>query len=331
MFGAGGAKLRAAVFGELAAMVRGGVNIGEALAVAAEELHNARMARALEDVGHAVMQGRPLAAGLRQHEDLFSPLTIAMIEVGETSGRLAEALREVHDYHERDFELRHLLTRELAYPMVLFGAILFIPVIADFIRVWITATLAAAVGVTLKYLLWYTLILVMPVVIIGYTWRSLAQSQQSRRFADGLLLKIPVVGTMLRKLAVVRFCRALASLYSSGVLLGTAVQLAGQAAGNAVVQKDLTQGVGMIERGASLSDALAESSMLPPTARHMFRTGERTGDIDAMAHRVADYLEMEAETAIRQLAVSLTPAAVIIGGVIVALIVFKFYLGLYSF
>ncbi len=331
MFGAGRAKLRAAVFGELAAMVHAGVSIGEALTVAAEELHNARMARALEDVGREVMQGRPLAASLRRHEDLFGPLTIAMIEVGETSGRLAEVLREARDYHERDFELRHLLTRELAYPMVLFAAILLIPLVADFIRTWITATLPAALVVTLRYLLWYTLMLVMPAVIIGYTWRSLAQSRQSRRFAHGLLLKIPVVGTVLRKLAVARFCRALASLYSSGVLLGTAVQLAGRAAGNAVVQEDLTQGVRMIDRGAGLSDALAESSMLPASARHMLSTGERTGDIDAMAHRVADHLEMEAETAIRQLAVSLTPAAVIIGGIIVALMVLRFYSGLYSF
>ncbi len=327
MFGAGRARLQAEVFGELAAMVHAGVNIGEALGAVAEDLHDRRMAEALAQAGHEVSRGGRLSESLARHERLFSPLTVAIVEVGESSGRLEQALRTGQQYHERDFELRHLLTRELAYPIVLFAAILLIPLLGQAILVWMTDTFAAAALLVIRQLLLYGIVLGVPVGAIALIWRAMSNSEQGRVRLHGVLLNIPIVGGVLRKLAVARFCRALASLYSSGVLLGTAVRLAGDAAGNAKVRDELTRNVGQIDGGASLSEALAGSALMPRTVLTMLKTGERTGDIDGMAQNVADHLEREAETSTKQLAVSLTPVAVLIAGVIVAIMLLGFYTG----
>jgi len=327
MFGAGRARLQAEVFGELAAMVHAGVNIGEALGAVAEDLHDRRMAAALAQAGREVSRGRRLGESLGRHERVFSPLTVAMVEVGENSGRLEQALRNAQQYHERDFELRHLLTRELAYPIVLFGAILLIPLLGQAILVWVTDTFQAAALLVIRQLLLYAILLGVPAGAIALIWRNMSNSEQGRIRLHGMLLSIPIVGGVLRKLAVARFCRALASLYSSGVLLGTSVRLAGDAACNAKVRHELTRNVAQIDGGGSLSEALEGSPLVPRAVLTMLKTGERTGDIDGMAHNVAEHLEREAETSTKQLAVSLTPVAVLIAGVIVAIMLLSFYTG----
>jgi type IV pilus assembly protein PilC len=113
--------------------------------------------------------------------------------------------------------------------------------------------------------------------------------------------------------------------------MGTALRLAGEASGNEVVKSELGGGARVVESGGGLSDALAESSLMPGTVVRMLKTGERTAEVDAMAHNVADHLEQETETAIKQMAVSIAPVAVVIAGIIVALMVLSFYADFYSF
>ncbi len=138
MFGAAAARARSEVFNELASLTKAGISIGHALGDLGEDMSGKQLGRTLVRMGRQVSNGDPLATAMRDQGDAFIPLTIAMIEVGEEGGRLEEALRSVAEYHERDFELRHLLTRELAYPMVLLAALILIPAIAQFVIVWLT-------------------------------------------------------------------------------------------------------------------------------------------------------------------------------------------------
>jgi type IV pilus assembly protein PilC len=331
MFGTSQARERAEIFGELTAMVSAGVSIGESLTAVAGEMRPSRMQRALMKVGHEVSGGESLSEALKRRSDVFSPLTIAMVRVGERGGRMEEALRSVADYFERDFKLRSLLRRELTYPIILLLGILFIPLIGRMVVAWIQHSVLAALGVGLSTLLIYLVVIGLPAGGIYLVARGLRQSRQGRERLDRVKLSIPLIGGVLRKVALARFCRALASLYSSGVLMGTALQLAGEASGNAVVQRELGGGARTVESGGSLSDALGESSLMPGTVLRMLQTGERTGDVDSMAHNVADHLEQEAETSIKQMAVTITPVAVVIAGIIVVLMLLNFYTGLYSF
>lgn len=330
-FGTAWARERAEVFGELAAMVHAGVSIGESLTAIAADMRPSPLQAALLQVGHEVSSGRSLAAALEERSGVFSPLTVAMVRVGERGGRLEQALRTVADYFERDFELRSLLQRELTYPIILFVAILFIPLAGQLIVVWIQDSLLAALRVGVATLLLYALVFGVPVLLVYLLIRSARQSAAGRLRLDRIKLRLPLVGGVLRKLALARFCRALASLYSAGVLMGTSLRLAGQAAGNEAVGRQLAAGAEAVEAGGSLSEALGKSALMPKTVLRMLQTGERTGDVDAMAHNVADHLELEAQTAIKQMAVTVTPVSVVIAGIIVALMLLSFYGNLYSF
>lgn len=330
MFGAARAKQRSEIFGALAAMVQAGVGIAAAIAAIAEDTRDPPLRLALQQMTRETGRGRTLSAAMAAHPRVFAPLTLAMIEVGERGGRLEAALRGLAEYYERDHELRHLLTRELTYPIILFGAIILIPLIGNVLRVWVTDGLPAALGAGVAQLLRYAIFLGIPAAAVTFVVRRMAASAQGRVRLHRFLLGIPVVGPALRKLALARFCRALASLYASGVLLGTAVRLSADATGNDYLRERLSA-AGHIDTGGSLADALERSGVLPATVLSMIRTGERTGDLDILAHNVAAHLELEARTAISQLAVTLTPAAIIIAGVIVGIMVISFYAGLYAF
>lgn len=331
MFGAAQTRVKAELYAALASMANAGLSIGEALTIAGREMGTSPLARAVPRMGHEVSGGRPLAEAMRDRPGLFSPLEVATVEVGEQTGRFERVLRNLADFYERDLKVRHLLTRELAYPIVLFAGILFIPLLADFIRIWLTGTLIAALGALLVRLLVYVLFIGLPAGLAILVVRGMRGSEEGRARLDGVKLNLPLVGGVFRKIALARYCRALASLYSSGVLMGTAMRLAGEAAGNEAVRRDLTAYAGEVEGGGSLSSAFERSSLMPESVRRMLATGELTGDVDAMAEKVAAHLEQEAETSIHQFAVSLTPVAVVIAGIIVAVMVISFYADLYSF
>lgn len=331
MFGVAQARERAEVFRGLTAMVRAGVSIGESLTTVAAEMRPSRLRGGLLRVGYDVSGGHSLTESFEQHPHVFSELELAMIRVGEQGGRLEEALRNIADYHERDLKLRSLLQRELTYPMILFAAIVFIPLIGRLIVVWIHDSLVAALLAGAGTLLAYAVVLGLPAVLLYLLVRSAQRSSEGRLRLDRIKLSLPIIGPVLRKVALARFCRALASLYSAGVLMGSSLRLAAKAAGNEVVARELGGGARAVEAGGSLSEALGKSRLMPRTVLSMLKTGEHTGEVDAMADNVANHLELEAQTALKQMAVAITPIAVVIAGIIVAVMVIGFYGGIYSF
>ncbi len=329
MFGAAQARLKSEVFSELATMVGAGVSIGESLSAVAEDMEHGQMASVLSEMGMQVSSGSSLTDAMRRHPKLFRPVTVSMIEVGEEGGRLENALKSAADYHERDFELRHLLTRETAYPIILFAVIIFIWPVANFIRIWLTDSFfPALLGLLLTLLLMFVFI-VIPLGGLVLALRAYSRTEQGRGALERLELKIPIIGNVISKLSLARFCRALASLYSSGVFMGNSLRLAAEACGNRAIETELAAGVAGVEGGGKLSEALEASPLIPRMVVRMLRTGEDTGEVDQMAHRVADHFEEEAQTAIKQMAVSVTPLAVLIAGVIVLLMAISFYTGAY--
>ena len=323
MFGAAAARMRSEVFNELASLTKAGISIGHALSDLGEDMAGKPLGRTLVRMGHQVSNGDPLSSAMRDQGDAFSPLTIAMIQVGEEGGRLEEALRSVAAYHERDFGLRHLLTRELAYPMVLIAAVILIPALAQFVIVWFTASIAAAIVAALVRGLLTLLIIGVPTVLVTLLIRNLRRTKTGRRRLDAIKLRIPVAGGVIRRVVMSRLLRALAALYSSGVLLGTSLRLAAQACGNEVIGDDLERSADKLDAGARLSDVLAESPHVPKTVLRMMRTGEDTGEVDVMAGNVADHYEMETQTAIKQAAVTITPIMI----VLIAIIIGVMYIG----
>jgi type IV pilus assembly protein PilC len=331
MFGVAEARERAEVFRELTAMVHAGVSIGESLTTVAAGMRPSHLRGGLLRAGYDVSGGHAISESFEQHPHVFSALELAMLRVGEQAGRLEMALRAIADYHERDFKLRSILQRELTYPIILLCAIILIPLAGRMVVAWITAGLGAALTIGASTLLGYAIFLGIPAIIIYLIIRNARQSGGGRLWLDQAKLSIPLIGPVARKVALARFCRALAALYSAGVLMGSSLRLAGEASGNEVIARKIEGVARAVEAGGGLSDALRKTALMPGTVLQMLATGERTGEVDAMADHVANHLEMEAQTAVSAMAVAIMPIAVVIAGIIVAVMAISFYGGLYAF
>ncbi len=330
MFGAAAARERSGVFHELASLTKAGISIGHSLGDLGEDMAGRPLGRTLVRMGRQVSNGDPLATAMRDQGDAFIPLTIAMVEVGEEGGRLEGALRSVAEYYERDFELRHLLTRELAYPMVLVAALILIPALTQFVIVWLTADVGSAIVSALIRGLVTLLIIVVPVGLVTLLIRNLSRTRTGRQRLDAIKLRIPVAGGVIRRVVMARLLRALASLYSAGVLMGTSLRLAAQACGNAVIGAELERAADKVDAGARLSEALATSPHVPKTVLRMIQTGEETGEVDRMASNVATHYEMETQTAIKQAAVTITPIMVVLIAVIVGVMYIGTFMRVYG-
>lgn len=325
MFGHGLIRAKTAAFRQLAAMIAGGVSLSESLAIIAERCGDPRLAKSLMRASRETSSGKPLSSIFAQEPDLYPPLTIAMLEAAEQSGRLDEVLGRLADYYERDYQLRLMLSRETFYPKILALGIIFIPLLGNTVRIWITSTGREAFAYILKYVFLYALVLAVPVAAFWATWQSLRKSETGRASLDGAKLKLPLIGKVVHRLAMARFGRTLATLYSGGVPMSKAVRLAGEAMANAKLRQITDAAADKIQTGTGLTEALAESGLSDTMLLSMLRTGEQTGDIEETMNHVASYYEDEAETAARQIAVAIVPVAVIIAGIVVGFMLFQFY------
>ncbi len=318
---------KAAAFRQLASMVAAGVSLSEALAAVSERTSHRSLKASLHACAEATAKGERLSEQLEQYKNIYPPLTVAMVRAGERSGRLEEIFKRLADYYERDYHLRLMLSRETFYPKVLLLAIIFIPLGGAAIRIWVLEGLCPAVAYFFSRTLLYGAIAAVPALAIWFAWRALRSSKVGSAFIDAVKLKIPLIGKVIRRLALARFARALATLYGAGVAMDEALELSGAAMANSSLSEKAYQASEAVKHGTGLTDALANAGLTDSLTISMLRTGEQTGNLeDTMVH-LAEYYEDEAATAIRQMAIAIVPVAVIIAGIVVAIMLLNFYLG----
>jgi type IV pilus assembly protein PilC len=314
---------------EFATMIGSGMTVIQALHTLDDTISHPTVRWAVRGLRQAVERGQRLSENMRNFPEVFSPLAVAVVAAGEQSGRLDEMLGVMADYAERDLELRRLLNRETFYPKILLFAIL--TIVPGGLTV--ATTIARGIGAGLRWLApilgVYVLALLLGVVIY-YMIRAYGQSQQGRLGIDRLKLAVPVFGSLANRIAMSRFCRALAALYSAGVPMPQSMRLAGEASANTAVSHAVSAMVFRVEQGGKLSEALAQTGLVPQLVLSMIRTGEQTGDIDQVLHKVADYYDDETKTKIHQLSQTIVPICVVIGGIIVFIIAALFFLNFYG-
>ena len=320
-------KQRAIFFRELATLVDSGMTIGQAVSTLEPRTQSAGLRRALHAIGPKVSGGKRLSEIARSFPDQFPNLAIAMIEAGETGGRLDTMLVRLAQYVEREVNLRALIARETFYPKILLVAVLFIPLAAPVVIAALQESAGTAFGVFFKWLLIYALGLGLPALGITMVVRSYGKTTEGRRNIDTFKLHLPVLGKVIHRVAMSKFCRALAALYDAGVPITQALRLAGDATANARIQSTAVLAAPIVARGGKLSEGLARAGMLDDLVLRMLQTGEETGHIDEMMDKVADYYEAESETAIKQMSLLIVPLAVIVAGIVVVIMLIKFYMG----
>jgi len=317
---------RAVFFSELYTMLNAGVGLFQALDTIGETIRPVRLAELVRRLRDGVRGGKPLSDAMRRYPDVFSTLNCAIFAAGESGGFLAEAVHRCAEYSERESRLQQKIKQETWYPKLVLLAFLFIPTLPTLVLQGVRAWLSQLAGIGLA---------AVPFVLAaGLLWQALkaaGKSDSTRQTLDSIKLSLPLLGKVSKRLAFARFSRAMSALYTAGLGFVRGVPLAAEATGNEAIADHLRRSVPRIQQGAPLSEVLETSRHVPPMVVQMVRTGEQTGQIDSMLDKVADYFEQEADTAIHQMVVSLTPVCILLLGGLVAVKVVGFYTGLYNF
>jgi type IV pilus assembly protein PilC len=288
-----------------------------------------------------VESGASLADAMRRHSKTFDPLYTNMVAAGEAGGILDTILKRLATYIEKNVRLKAQVKSAMIYPV----AVMVIAALVVAVILWKViptfATLFAGLGAQLplptRIVIWMSNSLVTfgPLLILGgaglsFAVRQYYQTYRGRRVIDGLLLKLPVLGMILRKVAVARFCRTLSTLLSSGVPILDGLDITSKTAGNAIVEDAIATTRVSIERGETVSAPLAATKVFPPMVTQMINVGETTGALDMMLSKIADFYEEEVDTAVAGLLTLLEPIMIAFLGVVVGGIVISMYLPIFD-
>jgi type IV pilus assembly protein PilC len=342
-FGGGVDSKELAIFTrQFSVMIDAGLPLVQCLEILAGQQENKMFQKVLTGTRAAVEGGSTLSAAMRQYEKVFDALYVNLVEAGETGGILDTILQRLSAYIEKNVKLKRAVRSAMVYPIAVLGVAGSVIVLLLWKVVPIFATLFAGLGVALPLptrivigmsnFIGSIFGLLMLVVIVGTiiglkVWYG---TPVGRMAIDRTLLKLPVLGLLLRKIAVARFTRTLGTLISSGVPILEGLDITGRTAGNAVIEKALMEVRKALEAGRNLSDPLRESNVFPGMVTQMIGVGEQTGAMDAMLQKIADFYEDEVDAAVKDLLAAMEPLMIVFLGVVVGGIVISMYLPLFS-
>jgi type IV pilus assembly protein PilC len=327
---------------QLATMVSSGMTLLRCFYVLEEQIGNKKLKDTVSTVREDIESGSSFSEALARHPKIFSPLYVAMVKAGEAGGVLEQSLERVADQLEKDDNLRRQVKGAMAYPAVvlifalcvLLGLItfivpVFVNVFEDFggeLPAITKLTVAASDLVTSR---WYLLIAIAVGGVVGFRkWRK---STWGRPQWDRFRLHIPFkIGDTVQKISLARWSRTFSALYSAGVPIIKAIEVTGETAGNAVVERAMDDVVESVKSGGSIAAPLRNVAVFPPMVAQMIAVGEETGNLDTMLSKVADFYEDEVAAAIKALTSILEPVMIILVGGIVGFIVIAMYMPMFK-
>ena len=342
-FGGGVDSKELAIFTrQFSVMIDAGLPLVQCLEILASQQENKTFQKVLTGTRGSVEGGSTLSAAMKQYPKVFDPLFTNMVEAGETGGILDTILQRLSSYIEKNVKLQRAVKSALVYPV----GVLTIAVGVITLLLWkvvpIFATLFAGLGVSLPL---PTRIVIMASHFVGSIFGFLIfvgaiagvvgikiwyGTPGGRMALDTLLLKLPILGALLRKIAVARFTRTLGTLISSGVPILEGLDITAKTSGNAVIERALTKVRKALEEGKSLTEPLKESDVFPGMVTQMIAVGEQTGAMDAMLQKIADFYEEEVDAAVKDLLTALEPVMIVFLGLVVGGVVISMYLPLFS-
>ena len=342
-FGSGKVKTKdiAIFFRQFSVMIDAGLPLVQCLEILAANQENQSFQKTLTGVRTTVEGGATLANAMRQYPVVFDDLTTNMIEAGETGGILDVILQRLATYVEKAVRLKSAVKSALIYPVAVVSmAVLIVGALLKWV-VPIFANLFAGLGVNLPLPTRITIGLSSFVgafwwVFIGgtvglfYGVKQLRKNPRGKYYFDKMLLNLPVVGGLLRKIAVGRFTRTLGTLITSGVPILEGLSITARTSGNAVLEEALMKVRKAIEEGRTIVDPLRECGVFPNMVTQMIGVGEATGAMDSMLQKIADFYEEEVDAATKDMLAMLEPVIIGILGISVGGIVISLYMPLFA-
>jgi type IV pilus assembly protein PilC len=342
-FGGGVDAKELAIFTrQFSVMIDAGLPLVQCLEILAGQQENKVFQKVLTATRGAVEGGSTLSAAMRQHEKVFDALYVNLVEAGETGGILDTILQRLSSYIEKNVKLKRAVRSALVYPVAVLlvagGVIVLllwkvVPIFATlFTGLGVNLPLPTRIVIALSNFVGSIFGLLILVFFVGTAiglkvWYG---TEGGRMAIDRTLLKLPLIGILLRKIAVARFTRTLGTLISSGVPILEGLDITGRTAGNAVIEKALLSVRKGLEAGRNLADPLKDTDVFPGMVTQMIGVGEQTGAMDAMLQKIADFYEDEVDAAVKDLLSALEPMMIVFLGVVVGGIVISMYLPLFS-
>ncbi|MBR9805086.1 type II secretion system F family protein [bacterium] len=326
---------------QLYSLTKAGVPLNKAIHGLTVTLRNRTLVEALVDVERNLNSGVTLSAAMSRHVEVFPRIYVSMLHVGENTGQLDQSLKHLIEHLELEKDTQRRIAAAFRYPMFVAIALIIamvvlnlfvIPVFADLFEQFdsdLPVLTQVLIG-TSSFFQHYWLLLLITAIVSGITFKYWINREIGRLQWDTLKLRVPLVGSIMLRAVLARFCRTFAMMLSAGVPLIQAVELSAGALGNAAIGERVRGMRRGIERGESLLQSIGGSSLFKPLVLQMIAVGEQTGQVDDMLNEVADYYNMEVDYDIRNLSSNIEPILIVVMAAMVGVLALGIFLPMWE-
>lgn len=317
---------------QFATILRAGVTVLKGIEILRKQSESKALRNALGDVYDELQKGNVLSEALSRHSKIFPAMLINMVEAGEVSGTLEISFEKLAVHFEKDFKLRQKVKSALTYPsIIVFVCICAVTVLLTFVVPQFSAMFAmmdVKLPASTQLLIntgnfmknfWYVVVLAVIGLVVGFIFFK--KSDYGRRFIDELVLKIPLVSTLLKKVMAAMFTRTMSTLLVSGIPLIKSIEICEKIIDNAYAQEKLDKVKEQVIGGGSLAEHLEGTDLFPVMVPQMISVGEESGSIDHMLEKTAEFFDEEVDTAVGQITTYIEPAVIVVMAIIVGFIV----------
>lgn len=326
---------------QLAVFIKAGIPLVESLSMLRDETGSKLFHRVLEEMVTDLQAGSTLADAAARHEETFPAYYLGILRAAEVTGNLDDVLLQLSTYIERDLDARHKIVGALIYPAVI--AVMAVGVVGVLVGYVLPRfetffkQLDAKLPLQTRILLdishwcrsyWYVLVGIAVLLVVLALW--LTRTDSGRRARDKVLLKLPVLGDLIRYAVLERFCRTLSAMVAAGVPLPTSMTVAGEATSNYVYRTGVEQAREAMLRGEGLATPLAATGLFPAAARQMLRVGESTGSLDEQLAVTSEFFERELDYKIKKFTGLFEPLVIVLMGAVVAFVAIALVSAMYG-
>lgn len=326
---------------QMAGLLNAGLPLMRTLAILIEQTEDKKLQPALIAVQADVESGQSFSSALGRHPDVFPPLMISIVRVGETGGFLARAMHSLAENYQKESELQNKIRSAVTYPIiVLIVAIVGVLAMVTFV-VPVFENMFAGLGTALplptqllvnisRNMWWILPLLIVLIIIVTVWWLQNRNKERVRRILDPFKLKVPIFGKVFTKMAVARFSRNLSMMLDAGVPIIQALGIVGQASNNWAVEQAVHEVQESVRQGRSFSAPLAKAGVFPTMVPQMVAVGEESGTLSEMLASIADFYEDEVDTATSQLSATIEPILIVGLGILIGGMVISLYLPIFT-
>jgi len=336
-----GGKEMAIFTRQFATMIDAGLPLVQCLDILGLQQENPTFKKVILKIKEDVESGSTFADALSKHPKVFDSLFVNLVAAGEVGGMLDTILSRLADYIEKAMKLAKKIKGAMVYPSTILAVAVVVTVVLLVYVIPIFAKMFSDFGQALPgptqfvlalsdFTRKYFLLVIVFIFLLVMAFRWYYRQETGRRNVDRLLLRLPVVGSLLQRIAVARFSRTLGTMVSSGVPILESMDIVAKTAGNKIIEEAILKARVSISEGKTIAEPLTDSKVFPPMVTQMVAVGEATGALDAMLNKIADFYDDEVDSAVEAMTALLEPMLMVFLGVVIGGLVIAMYLPVFK-